>query len=174
MKIRVDNKYFRNNIYFDLIYGKTYESHFYKKLLSKDYFLARKRWFKLNLRIKGFRIDEQNLNNISGYNWDGFYYSLKGICRYCFKEVDRSDAIITNSYWGKGRRIFICHKVCKKEGEKDEAYECQKIDANCNDCKFFDRKKYWCIKLDCKPPVAVTPNYCSHLDCFVHRKDNDQ
>ena len=47
-------------------------------------------------------------------------------------------------YWGPhsvdGVPVrFPVHKACKQQAMKDEAYECQVIDADCNDCRHFDR-----------------------------------
>src|SRR3954469_10640068 len=113
-------------------------------------------------------------------------------CRYCNLPVEEKDKTITHSYW-QGVP-FICHKSCKVEGEKEEAYLCQNIDADCNDCKYFKRgtlvKKelsdiidgkpgkrlvnmgYFeghCLKFD-KPAIAC-PKQCTGLKCFEHRKD---
>lgn len=59
-------------------------------------------------------------------------------CRYCKKAVNREDAEITTTYWWP--RYSLSHKACKTQGEQSEAYECQTIDANCNDCRYFNRK----------------------------------
>lgn len=40
----------------------------------------------------------------------------------------------------------MCHKACKQPGERQEAMNCQELDADCNDCKFFQRtpqEKVW-------------------------------
>ena len=100
-----------------------------------------------------------------------------GICRYCQKEVSEGEAKSTNSYWHAVKDI--CHKACKEEGIKSEAYICQCIDAGCNDCKHFFRDsmipspyKYcpgWCFKFD-KPTNAFAMTWCGKA-CFEHRKD---
>lgn len=79
-------------------------------------------------------------------------------------------------YWAWGE--YPCHKSCKEEGYKQEAYLCQCIDADCNDCKFFQRGEYvkppykcfrgYCSKLN-KPTVAFAVTATNH-ECFVHRK----
>ena len=68
-------------------------------------------------------------------------------------------------------------KNCKEEGKKLEAYECQKIDADCNDCKHFLRQDnksngIWhgfCNKKQVNTVAYV--NFCSSNECFEHRKD---
>lgn len=69
------------------------------------------------------------------------------------------------------------HKACKAEYVSITAYECQKIDADCNDCKHFLRGVYlgndifdgMCKKFD--KSVKAYPNFCSNHPCFEHRKD---
>lgn len=121
---------------------------------------------------------------------------LGGICRYCDKPVlTESEAAITHSYW-QGLP-FICHKACKDAGGKQEAFDCQVIDADCNDCRHYKRGKLAsrvvsllrrtdgttvevshqpnifiggrCLKFD-KPTVAQ-PNKWSGLECFEHRRN---
>ncbi len=97
------------------------------------------------------------------------------ICRYC-RQAGCDD--VTPSYWLGG--AYPCHRACKVEGYANEAYECQKIDADCNDCKHFKREKHlskggkgiWqgqCLKFDCL--TLAYPNFCSNKQCFEHRKD---
>ena len=63
---------------------------------------------------------------------------------------------------------------------KEEITECQRIDADCNDCGYFKRGKVitkgsasviegTCLKTN--EPTKAYPNFCSGHDCFVHRKD---
>lgn len=115
-------------------------------------------------------------------------------CRYCDKPVDESEATITHSYW-QGVR-FICHKACKDAGVKQEALDCQVIDADCNDCRHYKRGQLspkvisntkttdgrWvqvihqpnviigghCLKFD--RPTIAQPNKWSGLECFEHRR----
>lgn len=69
---------------------------------------------------------------------------------------------------------------------KESIYELQKIDCNCNDCKFMQRDMSrppakgqsakisygTCSKFD--KPVSFIPAVCQidTQDCFIHRKDN--
>lgn len=62
---------------------------------------------------------------------------MKETCRYCGLSIADSERVITHSYW-QGLP-FPCHKACKDQGVKDEAYQCQVEDADCNDCKHFKR-----------------------------------
>ena len=115
------------------------------------------------------------------------------ICRYCNKPID-NNAVKTLSYWGK--LPFVCHAECRVKGEQDEAISCQTIDADCNDCKHYQRGQIspsliskvktqdgriedvifkpeifingFCRRFN-KPTVAQ-PNKCTLMQCFEHRK----
>jgi len=115
-------------------------------------------------------------------------------CRYCDKPIPESESAITHSYW-KGLP-FPCHKACKDSGVKQEAFDCQVIDADCNDCKHYRRGKLaplfcemtkrtngtmvevafqpnifidgHCLKFN--RPTLAQPNKWSGLDCFEHRR----
>ena len=101
-------------------------------------------------------------------------------CRRCKKRINKTDIVKSKSYWYKVKDIFS-HKECEtKEVYQEEAYECQKIDADCNDCGYFKRgnivqhgiASIWngvCNKFN--KDVKAYPNFCSGHECFVHRKD---
>lgn len=120
---------------------------------------------------------------------------MGGNCRYCKAPVnDKQTATLTYSYWQGDP--FICHKACKDAGIKREAYECQCIDADCNDCRHYRRGKLapqqisltkttdgriveiiynpniiiggHCLKFDRK--TNAYPNKWSGLECFEHRR----
>ncbi len=100
---------------------------------------------------------------------------LGGNCRYCGEPVtDVANAAITHSYW-QGIP-FICHSACKDKGVKLEAYDCQVIDADCNDCKCFVRshmvgKDVWaghCQKFDRE--TRAYPKKWTGRECFEHRR----
>ncbi|MDO8610706.1 MAG: hypothetical protein Q7R95_09240, partial [bacterium] len=120
---------------------------------------------------------------------------MNKICRYCDTEIVLPDQeTITFSYWGSEK--FYCHKSCKVEGIKQEAIDCQTIDADCNDCYFYQRGKLadevvswikkpdgskvkiihqpnffvngWCLKFD-KSTIA-SPNKWTGHECFKHRR----
>jgi hypothetical protein len=111
-------------------------------------------------------------------------------CRYCDHPI-LSDISTTFAYWGGFS--FPCHKQCKQEGIKHEAYECQLIDADCNDCRHFQRgqvEKRWlsCIEnerpslrlvnmgyihghcLKFSRPTIAQPNKWTGMNCFEHRR----
>lgn len=116
------------------------------------------------------------------------------ICRYCDLHVSDSDSVVTHSYW-QGLP-FVCHKDCKEAGVKQEAFDCQVVDADCNDCAHYKRGKLaplvvsrlkrrdgkvvevkhqpnffiggHCLKFD--RPTVAQPNKWSGLECFEHRR----
>lgn len=94
-------------------------------------------------------------------------------CRYCGKIVEPEEKVTTLSYWMS--IPFTCHKRCKDQGEKEEAYECQLIDADCNNCKYFLRalaSKWtcfgWCAKFTAM--TIASPKFATNHKCFTHRK----
>ena len=109
-------------------------------------------------------------------------YVIRPHCQWC-KKSGVND--IYYSYWKA--TWTPTHKECKPLLSKETAYECQKIDANCNDCKFFIAKKTYrgggtswrtgeCEKGDAnlklfpdKYPALAQPNFCQGNDCFIHR-----
>lgn len=98
-------------------------------------------------------------------------YNPSNICISCKKEIMRCDFDIYSSYWSN--LWFPIHIFCKKQYEDYNKYECQCIDCNCNDCKFFKRElnnNYGtCLKFFKR--VNNVPNNCylNNFDCFVHR-----
>jgi hypothetical protein len=129
-------------------------------------------------------------------------YNFTNQCRYCDKQYkDGDDIQVTYPYYKQTGRTFVysCHKSCFQSGSKGEAYECQAIDTNCNDCGFFKRGEkssaddivtssfllFQSTKGfdgSCSNPkskafnmnVRGESNACQpwNSDCFVHRKDN--
>jgi hypothetical protein len=96
-------------------------------------------------------------------------------CRYCGKAIEEGAAVKTVSYWHS--QEFKCHAECKASGEKAEAFECQKIDADCNDCAFFERgpfvnfphRYYMGTCGRSGADVAAFAKTCSARPCFQHR-----
>lgn len=113
-------------------------------------------------------------------------------CRYCQQPIN-GEIAKTFSYWNKVEDV--CHLGCKVVGEKEEAYDCQRIDADCNDCKHFKRgslapktvsklrtpdgrieevtfQEQWfyghCLKFD-KATIGQ-PNKWTGKKCFEHRR----
>ena len=97
---------------------------------------------------------------------------MMDVCRYCDQPV--ADGVPVFSYWNAFR--FMAHPACAKDGYRQEAYECQVIDADCNDCRHFQRgsmlsKGIWsglCSKDGSS--VLAYPNFCSGHPCFEHRR----
>lgn len=103
------------------------------------------------------------------------------ICRYCKGSVIPSEAIITHAYWGGSK--FVCHTQCKQQGEKSEAYDCQCIDSDCNDCRHYQRGRLdpkiknvfidgHCLKFD--KTTLAQPNKWTGHECFEHRRPNPE
>lgn len=67
------------------------------------------------------------------------FYNFKSQCRNCKQPIKPEDFDVVGGYWVN--TVFACHTYCKKQQMEEEAYECQKIDAGCNDCTFFKRGK---------------------------------
>ena len=114
------------------------------------------------------------------------------VCRYC---GNAGATIATFSYWNHDE--FLCHPECKSAGEKAEAIDCQTIDADCNDCRFFQRGSLapkitsllrkpngkiesvshqpqfffgFCLKFQI--PTIGQPNKWTGKDCFAHRRSS--
>lgn len=121
-------------------------------------------------------------------------------CRFCSDEIlSDNDANFYYTYW-RAIKLPICKKHTKseyKEYQKNEAYECQIIDADCNDCKHFkrgsrrlvrgdnvktedgeytrilvDKDVFYghCAKFD--TPTMAAVNHATGRPCFEHRRGN--
>lgn len=115
-------------------------------------------------------------------NQQHYIDSLEDKCKFC-KQPECDDTVAP--YWqydvateqGITKAKQRCHKACKQQGYANEAYECQKIDADCNDCAFFKREKNLgnsvfggqCLKFNIA--TKAYPNKCTGKECFIHRKD---
>lgn len=119
----------------------------------------------------------------------------KILCRYCDMEMTGGDEATTHTYWSGAP--FPCHTACKSVGEKREAYDCQLIDADCNDCLHFKRgsivphsltvktqiqagdwpnfsTSIWrghCLKFD--RPASAYPKKWTGRECFEHRRKDE-
>ncbi len=60
-------------------------------------------------------------------------------CRYCSKPIPFPALAEASAYWNATKDF--CHRSCKAAGERQEAFDCQCIDADCNDCKHYQRGK---------------------------------
>ena len=107
---------------------------------------------------------------------------MDAVCRFCRGPFSEDDPPVpVTSYWGAAKDVT--HERCRVAGLKDEAYECQKIDADCNDCRDFrayrkgepgyavtkHARRGWCQRFD-RETVAF-PVFCSGRACFTHRRD---
>jgi hypothetical protein len=95
------------------------------------------------------------------------------ICRYCNGLFAvQSQPVVTLAYWNQNR--FVCHAVCKKEGERQEALNCQTIDADCNDCRHFRRGEIvyaWLSDMQNKKKITRFVNMgCITGFCIKFRK----
>lgn len=115
-------------------------------------------------------------------------------CRYCDKPIPPGEEVGTFAYWSA--TPDVCHRACKDVGVRREAFECQLIDADCNDCRHYQRGRLaekvvsllrtkdgrieevihkpniivggHCLKFD--RPTVAQPNKWSGLECFEHRR----
>lgn len=116
-------------------------------------------------------------------------------CRYCEHAFQEGEIVVlTRSYWNQ--YPFYAHEDCKKDGERQEALDCQTIDADCNDCRHYKRGilepktvsklntpdgrtvdlifqpnvfiNGTCLKFN-KPTLAF-PNKWTGRECFEHRR----
>ena len=134
-------------------------NEFYKQYINQDY-KARHQHFE--------KIDDNNINSIQHKYW-----VPSNICCSSGKILTVDTIDVRISYWYPFIWMPI-HKNLKDLEKKQEAYECQKIDSSCNDCKFLDRKNDSCLKKGTKNLNALlygntsSPN---NRNCFVHRLD---
>lgn len=115
-------------------------------------------------------------------------YCVSDKCRHCNGKMTEDTFDINIGYWASVWHPV--HKDCAKECRVEEAYECQKIDAGCNDCKFFQRGVIGGVKADTGlnaffPKIKGQIGFCSKnnyqveafpvsyygMPCFVHRKE---
>lgn len=115
--------------------------------------------------------------------------SLPKVCVWCGGESDDFVPVYWNNAIVETEEGNVIahrpvHKQCKAEQRAYEAYECQKIDADCNDCLYFERSKTakvsgytvthaigQCLKFN--KPTKAYPQFASGHECFVHRKDKE-
>lgn len=112
-------------------------------------------------------------------------------CRYCAGPIWPGQGVLTLAYWHQ--TPDVAHRACKLPGEKQEALDCQTIDADCNDCAHFRRGavvKAWLSDMqDGQGTLRLVSmdrvtGYCVHfhkltlahphqwtgLPCFIHRR----
>ncbi|HMT02298.1 MAG TPA: hypothetical protein PKD00_03160 [Burkholderiales bacterium] len=106
------------------------------------------------------------------YEWEEgelehLIWSPSKICSESREILTKENIDIRISYWSS--YWFPIHKDLKVEAAKQEAFECQKIDTSCNDCKFLDRPNSRCKRYNRQ--VQICPNTAQdHFHCFEHRK----
>lgn len=98
-------------------------------------------------------------------------------CRACGKPVVKPATM--TGYWAKLK--YPAHHECVKLGMAKEAFECQKIDSDCNDCAFFERGERWanskkdfngfCKKFEKQTTAHV--GFASLHPCFEHRREKE-
>lgn len=107
-------------------------------------------------------------------------------CYICGNQIEsEQSAVMYTSYWS-AVKIPVCKTHTElKQKKLYDAYECQTIDADCNDCKHFKRGKRimiktdngergsdsfhgYCMKFD--KPTTAHVNFASGNACFEHRK----
>lgn len=112
-------------------------------------------------------------------------------CRRCDKLLDEQHFVIGHTYWKHLYQPF-CSEKCREKTEAEDAYSCQCIDADCNDCKHFKREgtfdkdlmqdkkktknlfpriggfKGTCLKYNV--PAKAFPMTATGWACFEHRK----
>jgi len=130
---------------------------FYKKMILDNN--GRINQFEGNLSLNNF----QQRNNIEHKLW-----FPSTICCETGELLTQENIDIKIGYWMNIWKPI--RKDLKEEAMKKEAFECQKIDCSCNDCKFLDREKSWCNKLDKKTSIDVNLCHPQNLNCFEHRK----
>lgn len=94
-------------------------------------------------------------------------------CRSCGKMMTSDNFSIWVTYWANC--WAPSHKECLDKQQVEEIIPCQEIDADCNDCKYFEAKnsrgncRYgFCSKFS-KNTVAY-PGKCTSHECFEHRR----
>lgn len=97
------------------------------------------------------------------------YWVPSNICCESGEVLTKENIDVKIGYWSPNIWKPI-RKDLKQETMKFEAFECQKIDCSCNDCKHLDRQKSSCNKLD--KTIVINANYChiQNQNCFEHRK----
>lgn len=105
------------------------------------------------------------------------YWKPEPFCVSTKEKLTRDNIGIHVTYWNPNLWRPI-RKDLAKEYRKQESYECQKIDSNCNDCGYLERIGFGkgnnvqinrCLKKDIE--VFPHPNTSANNDCFIHRKD---
>lgn len=97
------------------------------------------------------------------------YWNPSSTCCETGQELTLENIDVKIGYWTP----FVWKAVRKDlriEAMKEEAFECQKIDCSCSDCKHLERSKKWCNKFD--KETSINANLChpQNQECFKHRR----
>lgn len=98
------------------------------------------------------------------------YWNPSNLCCIIGDTLTKDNIDIKISYWTP----FIWKPILKSlkiESMKKEAYMCQLIDSNCNDCFYLDRGNKKCLKFDKNIQIYPGISQVENKDCFKHRKD---
>lgn len=85
---------------------------------------------------------------------------IQNTCCYCDKELSEENFFIITSYWNPIWKP-CCSENCAIEGYKIEEINCQEIDANCNECKYFERKGF------SENTLPQTHNIIQPIGCYI-------
>jgi len=115
--------------------------------------------------------------SIVGVNASSISINLRGTPMLISNKCQATGILLNESNFDIGIRYWLpnswypVHKDFKHDYMKNEAYNCQKLDTNCNDCKHLNRAEMKCLKLN--KGLSFAPNTCmpENQDCFIHRKD---
>jgi hypothetical protein len=90
--------------------------------------------------------------------------SIKNICGQCDKTITEEDFDYFAAYWTP--HIWRpTHKHCKEAYKSEEVWDCQTLDANCNDCKHFKRGK--------NKSVLTEEHAFLGVDIWTHKKEEE-
>lgn len=103
-------------------------------------------------------------------------------CRGCGLSILPGEPVAeVAAYWTPHTRYPV-HAGCRQRAQREEAYECQLIDADCNDCRHFERDTTFKPKKGIRPaslpgrcakfgkPTIARPNTATGHCCFEHRR----
>lgn len=142
----------------------TEKEYFIEACLSDDLQDFYQNWIK----EKPNRI--QFFYNINGYLLHKYWFP-NNKCSETNQQLNKENIDIRIGYWSPFGWKPV-YKEIKQETMKNEAYNCQLIDKNCNDCMFLNRNNKQCTKLN--KTVKLNPNICQpeNDECFKHRKQH--
>lgn len=152
-----------------------------KNLSEREYFIEAcfaedlQSWYKEWVYQKKDRVQFFNFRLGSEGIYEHNSWCPSKVCCDSGKTLIKEDMDVKSGYWTPHLWKPI-HKDLLKEAKAFEAMQCQIIDADCNDCKYFKRGKELgtgiteglCLKFNY--PTKGYVNVCSGKNCFEHRK----